>query len=85
MQWETFLGYLTGFRFVTSDIDLPTLLRTALIVNICNAIMCRVIAHNSGMKKTPWTIAGFFLGFWAVAAALLVSSTKSLGYDESSR
>ncbi len=83
MQWETFLGYLTGFGFVTSDLSRETLLRTALVVNICNAIMCRVIAHNSGMRKNPWTAAGFILGFWAVAVALLTSSTRSLGDDES--
>ncbi len=85
MQWEIFLGYLTGLRFVTSEIDLPTLLRTGLVVNICNAIMCRVIAHNNGMPKNPWTAIGLLLGFWAIAGALLVSSIRSLRHDEGGR
>jgi hypothetical protein len=85
VHWETFLGYLTGLRFATADIDLTTLLRTALIVNICNAIVCRVIAGNHGMARTLWTALGFVFGFWALAAALTISATRTLGNDEGGR
>lgn len=85
MSWEAFIGYLTGLRFVTAEIDLATLLRTALVVNTCNAVVCRLVAHNSGMDRNRWTAIGFVLGFWGVAAALLLSSTGLLGDDEGSR
>lgn len=75
MSWEAFFGYLTGLRFVSADIDLATLLRTAVVVNTCNAIVCRLIASNNGMHRGRWTVIGFALGFWAVAAALVLSST----------
>ncbi len=85
MSWEAFIGYLTGLRFASAEMDLSTLLRTALVVNICNAVMCRVIAQNNQMRRNPWTAAGFVFGFWAVACALLVGRTRSLGNDESGR
>jgi hypothetical protein len=85
VSWEQFFGYLTGLRFVTAEIDLATLLRTALVVNACNASVCRLIAHNSGMHRNRWTAFGFVFGFWAVAAALLLSSTGLLGDDKGGR
>lgn len=76
MTWLEFLGYLTGLGFVSTDLDMPTLIRTAVIVNICNAIMCRVIARNNNMNPVGWPIAGFFFGFWAIGAALLVAAKR---------
>lgn len=85
MPWEAFIGYLTGLRFASAEMDLATLLRTALVVNTCNAVMCRVIADNNAMHKNRWTAVGMVFGFWAVAVALLYSSTRSLGDDEGGR
>lgn len=84
MSWEVFFGYLTGLRFV-ADIELATLLRTAVVLNTCNAVACRLIAHNNGLDKNRWTALGFVFGFWAVACVLLLGSARSLGDDKGRR
>lgn len=85
MPWETIIGYLTGLRFASAEMDLNTLLRTAVVVNACNAAMCRVIANNNAMNANRWTAYGLVFGFWAVAAALLISSRRTLGDDKGGR
>jgi hypothetical protein len=67
-----FLGYLTGLRLLAPEMPLETLLRTTLVVHTCDAVMCRLLAHNSGYAKNIWTLLGFVLGVWAVAALLVM-------------
>jgi len=69
---KTLLGYLSGLGFLQPDITLATLLPTMLVVNICDAIMCRLFAHNNGYPKNLWTIIGFVFGIWAVAALIVM-------------
>ena len=85
MTWEAFLGYLTCLRFVSQDMDLATILRTGLVANILNAIVCRLIAHNHGRDKRVWTIAGLLLGLWAVALALFWMVALPFGNHERGR
>lgn len=72
MTWDVILGYSTGLRFFAPDIDAATLLRTLLVINLCQAGMCRLLAHNNGHPKNFWTIAGFIAGVWAVAILILM-------------
>jgi len=72
MTLRTALGYLTGLRFVAPDLDLPTLIGTALTLHVCHAIMCRLFAHNNGYPKNLWTVFGFVAGLWAVAVLILL-------------
>jgi len=77
--WEVFLGYLTGFSFV-AELEPATLVRTALVVNGCNAALCRVFANKNGRNENKWMAMGFVFGPWAVAAValhLLVSRQSS--------
>ena len=53
------------------ELDSATLLRTALVVNTCDAIMCRLFAHNNGYPKNLWTILGFVFGVWGMAILLM--------------
>ena len=69
---KTLLGYLSGFAFLQSDIPLGTLVPTMLVVNTCDAIMCRLFAHNNGYPKNLWTVVGFVFGIWAVAALIVM-------------
>ena len=69
---KTLLGYLSGLAFLQSDIPLGTLLATMLVVNTCDAIMCRLFAHNNGYPKNLWTVVGFVFGIWAVAALIVM-------------
>ena len=66
------LGYLTGLQFVAATpLDWPTLIGTGLLVNICDAIVCRIVARNNGYNARLWTVLGFVFGIWAVIVVLL--------------
>lgn len=66
------LSYWSGLGFVRSELDLPTLVGTMLIVHTCDAIMCRLFAHNNGYPKNLWTVLGFVGGVWAVVVLILL-------------
>lgn len=69
---ELVVGYLTGlYLLAPRRLELPTLLVTGLAVNICNAIMCRLIARNNGYPPRLWTMLGLVFGIWAVTILLL--------------
>lgn len=71
------LGYLTGLQLVTSTpLDWSTLIATGLLVNTCDAIVCRLVARNNGYAPRLWTGLGFVFGVWAVAA-LMISPKRS--------
>jgi hypothetical protein len=69
-------GYLSGLLFIKSEMDPSTLVRTAALVHILDAILCRVIAGHSGRQKLPWTVAGLFFGIWALGALFLLPAKK---------
>jgi hypothetical protein len=77
MTWYVFLGYFTGLRLFASDLDPGTLLRTVLVIHICDSIMCRLFAHNNGYPKNLWTVLGFVFGIWAVAVSLILPRRKA--------
>jgi hypothetical protein len=72
VSWDVVLGYVTGLRFISTAIEPATLLRTALVVNTCDSIMCRLFAHNNGYSKNLWTILGFVFGIWAMAILIVL-------------
>lgn len=82
MTWDVVLGYATGLRWITPGLDPATLLRTALVVHICDAILCRLFAHNNGYGKNLWTAIGFVFGLWAVAVMLLLPKKNSVAGDQ---
>ena len=72
MSPATALGYVSGVAFVAPTLAPPALLGTALAVQICHAIMCRLFAHNNGYPKNLWTVLGLAAGLWAVAVLILL-------------
>lgn len=74
---HTALGWLTGLRLVTATpLDWPTLVATALLVNTCDAIVCRIVARNNGHPPRLWLGLGFVFGVWAVAAVLVAPKRR---------
>lgn len=69
---KTLLGYLSGLALLQPETPLPTLVGTMIVVNICDAIMCRLFAHNNGYPKNLWTVIGLVFGIWAVAALIVM-------------
>jgi hypothetical protein len=49
-----------------------TLVATTLVVHTCDAVMCRLFAHNNGYPRNLWTGLGFALGLWAVAVLVVL-------------
>ena len=72
MTWDVLLGYFTGLRLLAPELDPATLVRTAAVVHTCDAIMCRLFAHNNGYPKNTWTVLGFLFGIWAVTVLILL-------------
>lgn len=72
MSWDVVLGYVTGLRLISPEIDAATLLRTTVVLHIIDAILCRLFAHNNGYAKNLWTALGFVFGLWAVAVVLVL-------------
>jgi len=72
MTLATFLSYWSGLAFVAPELPWPTLIGTILGLHTCDAIMCRLFAHNGGYPKTTWTVIGFIGGLWAVVLLLLL-------------
>ena len=72
MTLVTALSYLSGLGFVAPDLPPATVVGTALALHVCDAIMCRLFAHNNGYPKTVWTVLGFIAGLWAVALLILL-------------
>jgi hypothetical protein len=71
-ELNTFLGVLSGLRLLHAEIPLPTLVATMIVVNICDAVMCRLFAHNNGYPKNLWTAIGLVFGIWGVAALIVM-------------
>ena len=69
---RSILGVLSGLSFLQGDLPLETLVPTMFVVNVCDAIMCRLFAHNNGYPKNLWTLVGFVFGIWGVAALIVI-------------
>ncbi len=72
MSWAVALGYFTGLKLLAPHIDTAMLLRTALVVHVCDGVMCRLFAHNNGYPKNLWSLLGLVFGIWAVAVLILL-------------
>jgi hypothetical protein len=69
-------GYLSGLLLIKPEMDPVTLVRTAVLVHVLDAILCRIIAEHSGRQKFAWTVAGLFFGIWAVGTLFLLPARK---------
>ena len=76
MDFYQFLGYFSGLLFIRPEMDPTTLVRTAALVHSLDAILCCVIADQSGRNKTAWTIAGLLGGIWALGILFLLPAIK---------
>jgi hypothetical protein len=73
MDWlRLTIGYLTGLQlFAPEPLPWGTLLATGLVVNLCDAIVCRIVARNGGRPPRLWFGLGMVFGVWAFAALML--------------
>ena len=76
MDFYSALRYFSGIHFLNAGLGGEALLRTAALVHVLDAILCGLIAGQSGRSKTIWTVAGLGLGIWALAAIFLLPAKK---------
>ncbi|HJQ84405.1 MAG TPA: hypothetical protein VKA21_10040 [Candidatus Binatia bacterium] len=72
MTLATIVSYLSGLALIAPGLAPPALLGTALALHVCDAILCRLFAHNNGYPKNLWTVLGFVAGLWAVAVLVVL-------------
>lgn len=77
MDFYHLLGYFTGLIFIKPEMEPTTLLRTAALVHLLDAILCGVIANHSGRNKIVWILAGAACGIWALGTLFLLPAKKS--------
>ena len=71
MDFEVFLGYFSGLRFLDETITFSTLIGTALFLHLLDGIICGLIAKKEGRSLCLWIIVGALFGVWALTALLL--------------
>jgi len=76
MDFYHMLGYFTGLAFIKSEMEPTSLLRTALLVHVLDAILCGIIANHSRRSKIGWTIGGLIGGIWALGLLFLLPAKK---------
>jgi len=76
VDFYQFLGYFSGLLFIKSEMDPTSLVATAVLVHLLDAILCCVIANHSGRSKTIWTIAGAIGGIWALGILFLLPARE---------
>jgi hypothetical protein len=72
MPFATWLSYLSGLAFVAPDLPPAAVGGTALVLHVCDAVLCRLFARNNGYPPALWTALGFVGGIWAVAVLILL-------------
>lgn len=72
MSWDVAVGYFSGLYLIDSTITGEVLWRTVVVINICDAVMCNLLAYNNGHRRNLWTVLGFIFGIWAVAILLVL-------------
>ena len=56
MEVETILGYLSGLYFVRPDLEASSLFRTAFVIHVIDAVLCRLIATQNRRNKNFWAL-----------------------------
>lgn len=72
MNFDDVLGLWTGLALLAPEMAPATLRRTALLVHVCDAVVCGILARKAGRPRGAWTVAGFLGGVWALALLLLL-------------
>jgi hypothetical protein len=72
-------GYFSGLLFIKPDMAPASLWPTLALVHTLDAILCGVIANQSGRNKLGWMVAGLFCGIWALGALFFLPAKTPRG------
>ena len=77
MELVSVLGYFSGIYLIQPNIDPAILIRTAFVSHVLDAVLCYIIATQSGRNRTRWTLAGLVLGVLAMGPLIIVAERGS--------
>lgn len=77
MDFYHLFGYLSGLLFIKPEMEPSSLFRTASVVHVCDAILCRVIAGHSQRQKDLWMLLGLVFGIWALGTLFLLPARSA--------
>lgn len=72
----TILGYASGFALMGYHENPPELIATSLAINAALGSLTAIIATRRRRNFVLWTVLGFTLGMWALAAMLLIGPAR---------
>jgi len=76
MDFNQLVGYFTGLLIIKPDMASASLLPTAALVHLLDAILCGVIADHSRRSVIGWTIGGLIGGIWALGVLFVLPAKK---------
>ncbi|MBM2804950.1 MAG: hypothetical protein HW419_2843 [Deltaproteobacteria bacterium] len=76
MDFNQLVGYFTGLLIIKPDMAPASLLPTAALVHLLDAILCGVIADHSRRSVIGWTIGGLIGGIWALGVLFVLPAKK---------
>ena len=76
MDFSQLVGYFTGLLIIKPDMASTSLLPTAALVHLLDAILCGVIANHSRRSVIGWIIGGLIGGIWALGALFVLPVRK---------
>ena len=76
MDFNHLVGYYTGLLIIKPDMASTSLLPTAALVHLLDAILCGVIANHSRRSVIGWTIGGLIGGIWTLGILFVLPVRK---------
>ena len=76
MDFYHLLGYFTGLLVVRPNMEPSSLVPTAALVHLLDAVLCGVIANHSRRSVIGWTVGGLICGIWALGVLFLLPEKK---------
>jgi hypothetical protein len=70
------LSLTSGFALMGYRESAANLIATSIIIDLALAPLTAVIASRRGRSAIRWTIAGLALGAWALAAVMIIPSSR---------
>jgi hypothetical protein len=70
------LSIASGFVLMDYHEPPANLIATSIIINLALTPLTAIVASRRGRSTVRWTVAGLALGAWALAAVMIIPSSR---------